>query len=110
MSPANTDRIRALNDAFRRSFSGGRIMMTPGVSALGYEHQAAIFQLVRTYEDFDPGNDPYAEHDFGAFDYQGQRFLWKIDAYGQFLKFGSEDPANPDITTSVLMIMRADEY
>lgn len=104
------DRIRALNDAFRRSFSGGRVMMTPGVSALGYEDQAAIFQLVRTFEDFDGDNDPYGEHDFGAFDYRGQRYLWKIDAYDQFLKYGSEDPADPDVTTRVLTIMRADEY
>lgn len=110
MSSQNADTVRRLNDAFRRSFQGGRVMITPGVSALGHEDQAAIFQLVRTYEDFDGDNDPWGEHDFGAFDYRGQRFLWKIDAYDQFLKFGSEDPANPDITTRVLTIMRADEY
>lgn len=110
MSSRNTGAIRRLNDAFRRSFSGGRVMMTPGVSALGHEDQAAIFQLVRAYEDFDADNDPWCEHDFGVFDYQGQRFLWKIDAYDQFLKFGSEDPVNPEITTRILTIMRADEY
>ena len=29
-----TDTIRTLNDAFRRTFTGGRILMTLGVTAL----------------------------------------------------------------------------
>ena len=31
---ANAARIRELNDAFRRSFSGGKVVMTAGVDAL----------------------------------------------------------------------------
>ena len=30
----STERIRELNDAFRSSFSGGKVMMTPGVHEL----------------------------------------------------------------------------
>lgn len=82
------DKIQALNDAFPRPFSGGRVMITSDVSTLGHEDQAVIFQLVLTYEDFDTDNDPSGEHNFGTLDFRGQRFLWKVDDYNQFLKFG----------------------
>jgi hypothetical protein len=26
-------------------------------------------------------NDPHGEHDFGAFEHEGQRIFWKIDYY-----------------------------
>ena len=67
----NTEKIRKLNDAFRRSFIGGRVLMTPGVSALGYEDQAGLLQLVRCFKDFTEDNDPYGEHDFGVIEFRG---------------------------------------
>ena len=39
-------RIRQLNDAFRRTFVGGRVMMTAGVDALPDMVKAAIKLLV----------------------------------------------------------------
>ena len=33
-SPANTARIRELNDAFRTTFRGGKVVMTASVAAL----------------------------------------------------------------------------
>jgi hypothetical protein len=38
------------------------------------------------------------------------RHFWKIDSYDRNTEFGSPDPADPDVTTRVLTIMRADEY
>ena len=37
-----TRRIRELNDAFRRSFVGGRVLVTSGVSELPVETNAAV--------------------------------------------------------------------
>ena len=44
-------------------------MMTQGVSAMDPDRISALIELLRTYDRFDEGNDPYGEHDFGAFDH-----------------------------------------
>jgi len=41
-------------------------------------------------------NDPHGEHDFGSFELAGNKFFWKIDYYDRRLKWGSEDPADPE--------------
>lgn len=105
-----TTRIRELNDAFRRTFLGGRVMLTCGIDALPDAIKVNVLQLVRAFKEFDEGNDPHGEHDFGSFDLQGQRFFWKIDCYDEQCNFGSEDPADPKRTTRVLTIMLANEY
>lgn len=106
----NTTRIRELNDAFRRTGEAGRVLFTAGVSALGvaFSHQA--LSTVRQFDAFNEGNDPHGEHDFGAFDHDGEKLFWKIDYYDAACEFGSEDPADPAQTTRVLTIMLAREY
>ena len=106
----NTGRIRELNDAFRRSFIGGRVMLTAGVNALPDAAKAVVLAMVRRFDNFDPDNDPHGEHDFVAVDYAGGRYFAKIDYYDLDLRHGSEAPADPTKTVRVLTIMRADEY
>jgi hypothetical protein len=65
---------------------------------------------VRTFDAFAEENDPYGEHDFGAFDFDGQRFFWKIDYYNPPLEVHSEDPTDPSKTRRLLTVMLADEY
>lgn len=65
---------------------------------------------VRTFTEFNQGNDPHNEHDFGMFDLDGQRFLWKIDYYAPDMQHGSEDPNCPASTRRVLTIMLAADY
>ncbi|MCJ2051920.1 DUF3768 domain-containing protein [Methylobacterium sp. J-070] len=103
-------RVRALNDAFRRSFAGGQVVETPGVVELPEADRIALLLAVRRFSSFDADNDPHGEHDFGAVEVGGERFFWKIDAYDRALLGGSPDPADPAVTTRVLTIMRADEY
>lgn len=102
--------IRDLNDGLRRTFIGGRVVMTAGVNALEEETKAAVIDKVRAFDAFAPDNDPHGEHDFGNFTHDGQRFFWKIDYFDHALEFGSPDPSDPKITTRVLTIMLADEY
>ena len=104
------NRIRELNDAFRRSFSGGKVMMTAGVDALPDMVKAAALQKVATFSEFTGDNDPYDEHDFGGFDLCSRKFFWKIDCYDQRCEYGSEDPSNPERTRRVLTVMLAEEY
>jgi hypothetical protein len=103
-------RVQELNDAFRKTFEGGRILITAGVGALPPVLAAEVLERVRTFTDFTPDNDPYGEHDFGSFELAGRKFLWKIDYYDKSLTLGSEDPADPKQTTRVLTIMLAEDY
>src|SRR5580658_3348476 len=102
--------IRTLNDAFRRRFVGGAVMITAGVEAMPLDQRRSLLQKVRSFDAFSEDNDPRAEHDFGALDEGGERFFFKIDYYDRKTEFGSPDPADPAVTTRVLTIMRADEY
>jgi hypothetical protein len=103
-------RIRDLNDAFRRTFSGGRMMMTSGVAELPDLVKAKALQLVASFDEFTEDNDPSGEHDFGNFELGNRKFFWKIDYYDERCEFGSEDPSDPKRTTRVLTLMLASEY
>lgn len=110
-----TRRIRELNDTFRKGWRDisapmGRKMMTAGIRALGPVACAAIAENVMAFEDFTHENDPHNEHDFGAFDYDGEKIFWKIDYYSRDLKGGSPDPSDPAVTCRVLTILLASEY
>lgn len=103
-------RIRNLNDGLRRFARSGIIYMTAGVQALGDSGIAEALIAMRDVDAFTPDNDPYDEHDFGAFRSAGERMFWKIDYYDRDRRYGSPDPADPDVTTRVLTIMLASEY
>lgn len=105
-----TQRIRLLNDNFRSTFIGGQVVMTQGVNEFPLDVKAHVLLMVRSFNDFAGDNDPYGEHDFGAFELAGDTFYWKIDYYDIGCRNGSEDPADPDKTTRVLTIMLAQEY
>src|SRR6266851_3954161 len=103
-------RIRELNDAFRRTFSGGRVMMTCGFAELPDMVKAKALQLVASFDDFTEDNDPHGERDFGSFEFVNHKFFWKIDYYDERCEFGSEDPSDPKRTTRVLTVMLSSEY
>jgi hypothetical protein len=106
----SNEAICTLNDALRTTFKGGRVLVTQGVRALPLEVSAAVLSAVQAFDAFTPENDPYGEHDFGSFELQGARVMWKIDYYNLSLDGGSENPADPEVTTRVLTIMLAEEY
>ena len=109
-SLARTDRVKKiaeLNDAFRTSLAGGRVMVTAGVAALWSSHPGRRPPRGPSLQAFTPDNDPYGEHDFGFFKVGGHEFFWKIDLY--------EDPVVKDEqgqpkVTRVLTLMLAEEY
>lgn len=105
-----TEKIRSLNDEFRRHLTGGTAVMTPGLAALGPEAVARIIQTIATYDAFCRANDPYEEHDFGAFDAEGVRVFFKIDYYDKEMRSLSPDPADPNVTERVITAMLAEEY
>ncbi|MCJ2017111.1 DUF3768 domain-containing protein [Methylobacterium sp. E-065] len=102
--------IATLNDAFRRSLSGGRIVLSAGVAALPSVARAALVAAVRGSDCFDADDDPHGEHDFGAVTVAGYRCFWKIDTHDLSLRCASPDPTDPAATVRVLTIMLAEEY
>lgn len=103
-------RIRELNDQLRNTFFGGRILITPGVSALSSEQTVELLTAVKAFDSFTEDNDPYGEHDFGSIEIHNTRYFWKIDYYDPTMTYGSEDAADPLKTVRVLTVMLADEY
>ena len=109
-TPQRTHQIRVLNDNFRSTFVGGRVLTTASVAELPLDVKARLFLAVQSYSDFNRDNDPHSEHDFGEIELRGERYFFKLDYYSLDLTAGSEDPADPEKSTRVLTIMRADEY
>lgn len=97
--------IKTLNDNFRKTFTGGQVLLTAGINAKPVDDVAHILSMVRNFNKFTPDNDPYGEHDFGSFYYEGEQIYWKIDYYDRNYQFCSEDPSNPSITKRVMTIM-----
>ena len=65
------ERIRTLNDELRRNLPNCHAVITCGVAALGPEAVARIVKTIAVFDDFCHANDPYEEHDFGAFKLDG---------------------------------------
>src|SRR5208282_4350938 len=104
------NRIAQLNDAFRTTFTGGKVMVTASVQALPTDVVAQALGMVRRFNEFNEDNDPHEEHDFGSFELAGQKFFFKIDYYDKDMEHGSEDSADPAKTIRVLTLMLAEDY
>ena len=105
-----TARIRELNDGLRQTGLGGRICVTQGVAALCEGKLTALVIALAEFDAFSTDNDLYNERDFGAMTHEGEALFWKIDYCNLDLSGGSEDPAEPDITSRVLTVMLTREY
>ena len=103
-------RIRELNDQLRCKAIGGRIVMTPGIEALGADGVRQVLTAVATFNDFTEDNDPWAEHDSAVLNVEGRRIIFKIDYYDRALRWHSPDASDPVVTERLLTIMLADEY
>ena len=108
-------KIAALNDALRRdpgTGEHGRIVMTRGVSELGVPFTMQALAKLKAFDVFTKDNDPYGEHDFGSFEFEGQKLFWKIDYFekGTDYTAGAETPEDGTTTDRLLTIMLAEEY
>ncbi|WP_245189087.1 DUF3768 domain-containing protein [Mameliella alba] len=104
-------RIRRLNDLLRRGQAEhATIVMTAGVKAEGDKFVRQALEGTMTFDAFGEDNDPRGEHDFGAFEIDGQKLFFKIDYLDLKMERHSDDAANPARTHRVLTIMLASEY
>jgi len=75
------------------------LVVTGGLATAFPDDLPSILTKVKDFDEFTEGNDPWHEHDFGAFDYKGETIFWKVDDYN-----GNE---GYDL---VLTVMLASEY
>lgn len=104
------EKIRQLNDQLRKTFIGGKVLLTAGVYELDDNDRNELLRQVREFDNFTEDNDPYGEHDFGCFEYKGQQIFWKIDLYDLNYEFYSPQPDDENQTNRTLTIMFAEEY
>jgi hypothetical protein len=103
--------IAELNDRFRKGDRTlGRHMASVLVNALTSEQQQELTRLVRVFDTFTEGNDPYSEHDFGSVEMEREKYFWKIDYYNLNYEYGSEDPNDPAVTRRVMTILHCSEH
>lgn len=102
--------IQTLNDNFRKSLLGGKVMLTRGIFSKGQKAINEILDSVKIFNNFNSKNDPYNEHDYGSFEYDGEKIMWKIDYYDRYLQYYSENPADITKTIRVMTVMLAEEY
>ncbi len=107
---ATSKKIAALNDALRRHGTGGKIMMTAGVQALGQAAVSEIIAKIRAYDAFTKDNDPWGEHDCALLTVDGNKIMFKVDYYDQSLQYASPDPSDATKTCRVMTILLAEEY
>ena len=110
MNESSVARIRELNDAFRKTFAGGKMVMTASVAALPEMVKSSALVKMAEFKDFTVENDPHGEHDFFSFEHCNRTFFWKCDYYDKEMDGGSEDPADSDKTTRVGTLMLAEDY
>ncbi|MGC1495404.1 MAG: DUF3768 domain-containing protein [Sulfitobacter sp.] len=115
MVSPTVQQIAQQNDRFRRGDPRipGQRFVTMGINELLKQLDIPpedLAQAVTEFDDFTENNDPHGEHDFGAFEFNGYKCFWKIDAYNQDYSMGSDDPTDLSKTRRVLTIMLAEEY
>src|SRR5262249_5074172 len=104
------DTIRQLNDQLRTEFVGGVVVMTAALAQTDEEKRRRVLHRVRSFDDFTEKNDTHNEHDCGSLAGDGDRYSVKHEYYGREMKYGSEDPADPEKTTRVLTIGPMSDY
>ena len=102
--------IRTLNDALRKTFKGGVVLLSDGIIALEAERQHAILAAVQAFDDFKEEDDPWGEHDMAAVMVDGERIFFKFDYLDPTGTELSDDPADPAKTERVLSIMFGHEF
>lgn len=117
--PAETALIASQNDQFRRAIINasttpdaipGRMLVTPGVVEQGPDFLQEAVRLTAEFDAFSPDADPYALHEMGVIEVQGQTVWWRIDLHDRDYTYGAEVPSDPDRTRRVLTILLPSEY
>ncbi len=91
-------------------------LATSGVATLiaeaadGTDRGIELIARLAGFTDFDEGNDPYGERDFGALELWGKSLFWKIDYYHPERDEHSSVKWSAELTRRIVTIMLVSEY
>jgi Protein of unknown function (DUF3768) len=105
--------IRNLNNRFRCQMDHtlGRWVISSGVNSKGGLFVQRACRAVQQFTEFNEGNDPHFEADFGKIELDGETLFWKIDVFSDSkCEFGSEDPSDPKRSYRVMTVLLSSEY
>jgi len=110
MLAEQTLRIRMLNDHLRRTGTGGRVLITASLQAMGPVAVADILREIASYNGFSPDGEPQCKRDFGAVTYQGQKVFFKIEYYAADKSGRLQNIADPKLTKRVMTVFTSADY
>ena len=120
--PVEVAGLRARNDRFRRTLTGGSVMLSAGVVTLGAANQARIIATVRGFTGFDDDfeiGDPFDDHSIGDIEVEVEEpcihrwpelIFFQIDDLGRPATGAGSSPAPASGTAPVLTLMLASEW
>ena len=121
-NPVDIAALRARNDRFRRTLTGGSLMLSAGIIALGAANQARIIAAVRGFTGFDDDftiGDPFDDHSIGDLEVEVEEpgihrwpelIFFRIDDLGRPATGIGSNPAPSTGTALVLTVMLASEW
>ena len=107
--PVHIDAVRARNDRFRTTLTGGAVLLSAGIVALGAANQAEIIAAIRAFDDFD-SDDPDDAHAIGDLEVEIEEP--GIHRWRELVLFRIDDliAAHPDTSGLLLTILLASEW
>ena len=120
--PVEVAALRARNDRFRRTLTGGSLMLSAGIVALGAANQARIIAAARGFTGFDDDyeiGDPFDDHSIGDIEVEVEEpgihrwpelIFFRIDDLARPATGADSSPAPASGTALVLTLMLASEW
>jgi hypothetical protein len=72
-------KTRTINARSRKNFIGCIVHLSRTVQELGEPKRRQLILAVQEFEQFEEGDDPYHEHDFGSIELFGEKWFFKMD-------------------------------
>ena len=120
--PVDIAALRVRNDRFRRTLTGGSLMLSAGIVALGAANQARIIDAVRGFTGFDDDftiGDPFDDHSIGDLEVEVEEpgihrwpelIFFRIDDLARPATGAGPCPTPAGGTALVLTLMLASEW
>jgi len=103
---SKNDKIRALNDQFRKDFKSSQVFLTLDIAQLGVDLLKRLTNEIKAYSDFKPSIDLEGQRSQGVLEIENHTIKWHIEYWDVDEEHTSPDPSNGILTTRTLTIYK----